>query len=69
MINVIVIVVTVFTIGLVLLWFLSPNFRRWSEIPKYRMLEQDPPRLSETDPDSKAPALRPGQPVSDKPTQ
>ncbi|GAC1435928.1 MAG: hypothetical protein NVS1B11_24590 [Terriglobales bacterium] len=41
MINIIVIVITAIGVGLVLVWILSPNFRRWSELPKYRMLEQD----------------------------
>ena len=27
--------------GLILLWLLSPAFRRWTERPKFQMLERD----------------------------
>jgi hypothetical protein len=47
MINFIVVIVSVFAIGFLVLWILQPSFRTWVERPKYMVLENDQ-RLNET---------------------
>jgi hypothetical protein len=47
MINFIVVIISVFAIGFLVLWILQPSFRTWVERPKYMVLENDQ-RLNET---------------------
>jgi hypothetical protein len=41
MINVIVGIITVIAVGFLLIWIWRPSFRKWIEMPKYKMLREE----------------------------
>jgi len=41
MINVIIGIITAIAVGFLLVWISRPSFRRWIEMPKYKMLREE----------------------------
>jgi hypothetical protein len=41
MINVIVGIITAIAVGFLLVWIWRPSFRKWIELPKYKMLREE----------------------------
>jgi hypothetical protein len=41
MINIIVGVITALAVAFLLFWTFRPSFRKWIELPKYKMLERE----------------------------
>jgi hypothetical protein len=41
MINIIVGVITAIAAGFLLFWAFRPSFRKWVELPKYKMLKEE----------------------------
>ena len=41
MINVIVGIITAIAVGFLLVWIWRPEFRKWIEMPKYKMLREE----------------------------
>ncbi|WP_263368064.1 hypothetical protein [Edaphobacter bradus] len=41
MINIIVGIITAMAVGFLVFWIFRPSFRRWVELPKYKMLEEE----------------------------